>query len=77
MTDRELIRLAVLDAMSWRYSLADANGADSTAGQLAAARAGQFREYYERKYGKIVTTDVQERRISLKALRAGMARIDL
>jgi hypothetical protein len=57
--------------------LADANGADSRAGQIAAFRAGQYREYYERKFGKIATSDVQERRISLKALRAGIGRVDI
>lgn len=77
MTDRELIRLALLDALSWRSSLADANGADTGAGRLATARAGQYRELLIRKYGGVPDEAVRERIITLKALKAGIGRIEL
>jgi hypothetical protein len=77
MTDRELIRRALLDALSWQSGLADANGADTGAGKIALERAALYRALIERKYGGIPTDAVRERRINLAALRAGIARIDI
>lgn len=77
MTDRELIRRALLDAVSWQHSLAEANGQDTGAGKLAALRAGQYRELLVRRYGGIPSEAVRERRINLAALRAGIGRLDL
>jgi hypothetical protein len=72
MTDRELIRRALLDAISWRHSLADAWGADTVSGKQAAFEAAQYRDYYTRKYGPLATEDVKARRINAAALRAGI-----
>ncbi len=77
MTDRELTRLALLDALSWRSTLCEANGEDTGAGKLAALRAGQYRELLVRKYGGIPEDAVRERRINAKALASGIRRVDL
>ena len=70
MTDRELIRRALLDAINWRHSLADSMGADTVGGKQAAFEAAQYRDYYTRKYGKLTTEDARARQIGLAALRA-------
>ncbi len=57
MTDRELIRLALIDASAWQHTLADANGIDTVAGKAAANKARLYREMYERKYGKPPAAD--------------------
>lgn len=75
MTDRELIRRALLDAVSWQASLAGANGADTVAGKAASLRAAQYRDLLQRKYGGIPDEAVRERIINLKALRAGIPKV--
>lgn len=70
MTDRELIRLALLDAMAWRDSVADASGADSEGGKAAMLRSSQFLDYYRRKYGERPAGAARFRLAELAAIRA-------
>jgi hypothetical protein len=65
MTDRELTRLALIDAHSWQHSLAVANGMDSVAGKAAVARAAQYRDQLRRKFGmKEMPEDAVQRRLA-------------
>ena len=59
MTDRELTRRALCDAISWQHSLVNAHGADTVAGKAYALRASQYRELLNRRYSKVTTADVR------------------
>jgi hypothetical protein len=69
MTDRELIRRALQDAMSWQHAVAEASGMDTGAGKAAALLAAKYRDMLTRKYG--VGLDVGRARGELQAILRG------
>lgn len=72
MTDRELIRLALLDALSWRHALADATDPDTGARNAYVLRAQQYREMLDRKYNGAALGAVSARSAEMAVLRAGL-----
>ncbi len=72
MTDRELLRLALIDAASWQHELVTANGMDTTFGKIAAHRASLYRDLYNRRYGGMPDEAVRRAR----AEKASMAKMD-
>lgn len=68
MTDRELIRRALQDAMSWQHAVAEASGMDSFAGKAAALLSSQYNELLARKYGGRTTVDLGRSRGELQAI---------
>lgn len=72
MTDRELIRLALLDALSWRHALADASAPDAGCRQAYVLRAQQYREMLDRKYNGAALGAVSARSAEMAVLRAGL-----
>lgn len=72
MTDRELIRLALLDALSWRHALADATSPGDGVHQAYVLRAQQYREMLERKYETCRSEAARHRISEMAVLRAGL-----
>lgn len=64
MTDRELTRLALIDAAAWQHRLAEAHGADTGAGRIAVLRAAQYRVMLERKFGGRQDSDEVRRSVN-------------
>jgi hypothetical protein len=72
MTDRELIRLALMDALAWRHALADASSSDTGARQAYVLRAQQYREMLDRKYNGAALGAASARGAEMAVLRAGL-----
>jgi hypothetical protein len=74
MTDRELIRLALLDALSWRHALADASAPDTGSRKAYVLRAQQYRDMLDRKYNDSGVTPgaATARSAEMAVLRAGL-----
>lgn len=64
MSDRELIRSALHDAIDWQLSLYDAHGKDDEWGKVALEKAKKYRSLLKRRYG--ISSQPQEALDNLK-----------
>lgn len=58
-SDRELVRLALWDAVAWQESLADAHSEDDPWRKEALNRAGRYRSLLRRRYKDTVSAQDQ------------------